>query len=74
MDVDSSTEDSSKIKVENCSNDLRSTYSFESDSLALKENTDYQQLLRTICVLEAQRSQALEDIDMLLENIHAVSD
>ncbi|KAG8437194.1 hypothetical protein GDO86_008040 [Hymenochirus boettgeri] len=38
---------------------------FESDHLALKHNTDYQRLLQTISVLEAQRTQAVQDIERL---------
>ncbi|KAL2097823.1 hypothetical protein ACEWY4_007030 [Coilia grayii] len=40
-------------------------YYFESDHLALKHNKDYQRLLQTICVLEAQRTQAILDLESL---------
>lgn len=40
-------------------------YYFESDHLALKHNKDYQRLLQTIGVLEAQRTQAILDLEML---------
>ncbi|KAK6627453.1 hypothetical protein RUM44_009930 [Polyplax serrata] len=40
---------------------------FETESLALKGNKDYLKLLRTLCILESQRLQALKDIDKLLE-------
>ncbi|XP_051555168.1 ZZ-type zinc finger-containing protein 3-like isoform X2 [Myxocyprinus asiaticus] len=40
-------------------------YYFESDHLALKHNKDYQRLLQTISVLEAQRTQAIMDLEML---------
>lgn len=40
-------------------------YCFESDHVALKGNPDYHALMRTICVLEAQRAKALEDLDLL---------
>lgn len=40
-------------------------YFFESDHVALKHNKDYQRLLQTISVLEAQRSQAVLDIEKL---------
>ncbi|XP_028327766.1 ZZ-type zinc finger-containing protein 3 isoform X2 [Gouania willdenowi] len=40
-------------------------YYFESDHLALKHNKDYQRLLQTIGVLEAQRTQAIVDLEML---------
>ena len=42
-------------------------YCFESDHVALKGNPDYHRLLRTICVLEAQRSKALNDLELLHE-------
>ncbi|XP_043462949.1 ZZ-type zinc finger-containing protein 3 [Leptopilina heterotoma] len=38
---------------------------FESDHLALKGNKDYTSFLKTIVILEAQRSQAIEDLDKL---------
>lgn len=41
------------------------TYYFESDHLALKGNPDYQALLKSIVLLEAQRIQAIKDIDKL---------
>ncbi|KAM9790250.1 ZZ-type zinc finger-containing protein 3 isoform 2-T3 [Syngnathus typhle] len=40
-------------------------YYFESDHLALKHNKDYQRLLQTIAVLEAQRTQAILDLETL---------
>ncbi|XP_060248461.1 ZZ-type zinc finger-containing protein 3 isoform X1 [Meriones unguiculatus] len=40
-------------------------YYFESDHVALKHNKDYQRLLQTIAVLEAQRSQAVRDLESL---------
>ncbi|KAM3914790.1 ZZ-type zinc finger-containing protein 3 isoform 1-T2 [Leptodactylus fuscus] len=40
-------------------------YYFESDHVALKHNKDYQRLLQTISVLEAQRSQAVLDLERL---------
>ncbi|OCT82540.1 ZZ-type zinc finger-containing protein 3 isoform X2 [Xenopus laevis] len=43
-------------------------YYFESDHLALKHNTDYQRLLQTISVLEAQRTQAVQDMERLGQN------
>ncbi|XP_057334030.1 ZZ-type zinc finger-containing protein 3 [Microplitis mediator] len=39
---------------------------FESDSLALKGNRDYMDLLKTIVILENQRTRAIEDMDELL--------
>ncbi|XP_078075070.1 ZZ-type zinc finger-containing protein 3 [Mustelus asterias] len=40
-------------------------YYFESDHVALKHNKDYQRLLQTIAVLEAQRAQAIHDLECL---------
>ncbi|KAB0378318.1 hypothetical protein FD755_009896 [Muntiacus reevesi] len=40
-------------------------YCFGSDHVALKHNKDYQRLLQTIAVLEAQRSQAVQDLESL---------
>ncbi|XP_053549309.1 ZZ-type zinc finger-containing protein 3 [Bombina bombina] len=40
-------------------------YYFESDHVALKHSKDYQRLLQTISVLEAQRSQAVQDLESL---------
>ncbi|ESO98939.1 hypothetical protein LOTGIDRAFT_187172 [Lottia gigantea] len=45
--------------------ELRDVYCFESDHIALKGNPDYQSLLKTICILESQRIQAVKDIDTL---------
>ncbi|GAB0086672.1 ZZ-type zinc finger-containing protein 3 [Sergentomyia squamirostris] len=38
---------------------------FEAEHLALKNNSDYQTLLKTIAILQAQRAQSLKDIDKL---------
>uniref|UniRef100_A0A8C9RG69 ZZ-type zinc finger-containing protein 3 n=1 Tax=Scleropages formosus TaxID=113540 RepID=A0A8C9RG69_SCLFO len=43
-------------------------YYFESDHLALKHNKDYQRLLQTIGVLEAQRTQAIMDLEALAQH------
>ncbi|XP_043859789.1 ZZ-type zinc finger-containing protein 3 isoform X2 [Dromiciops gliroides] len=40
-------------------------YYFESDHVALKHNKDYQRLLQTVAVLEAQRTQAVQDLESL---------
>ncbi|XP_029474747.1 ZZ-type zinc finger-containing protein 3 isoform X2 [Rhinatrema bivittatum] len=40
-------------------------YYFESDHVALKHNKDYQRLLQTIAVLEAQRTQSVQDLESL---------
>lgn len=48
---------------------------FESDSLALKGNKDYMDLLKTIVILENQRTRAIEDMDELLaQRANAVKD
>ncbi|XP_030853555.1 ZZ-type zinc finger-containing protein 3-like isoform X2 [Strongylocentrotus purpuratus] len=39
---------------------------YESDHMALKGNKDYRMLLRTITTLEAQRKQAVKDLDKLV--------
>lgn len=39
---------------------------YESDHMALKGNKDYRMLLRTITTLEAQRKQAIKDLDKLV--------
>ena len=45
--------------------EINEPYYFETDHVALKENSDYRQLLHTIALLEAQRQQAAKDIDVL---------
>ncbi|KAL8612806.1 hypothetical protein ACOMHN_033476 [Nucella lapillus] len=42
-------------------------YCFESDHVALKNNPDYHKLLRTICLLEAQRAKAIDDMEVLYQ-------
>lgn len=49
-----------------CQDEEPNEFYFESDHLALKGNKDYTSLLKTIVILEAQRVQALEDLDKLL--------
>lgn len=44
-----------------------SDFAFETESLPLKGNKDYLKLLRTLCILESQRTQALKDVDKLLD-------
>lgn len=41
-------------------------YCFETDQLALKGNTDYQALLRTLVVLEGQRIIAVQNLEKLI--------
>lgn len=45
----------------------KETYYFESDHVSLKGNHDYQIMLRTIALLEAQRIQAVKDLDQLFK-------
>lgn len=40
---------------------------FESDHLALKGNTDYSEVLKTIFILESQRAKAIQDYDKVVE-------
>lgn len=46
--------------------DPNDCFYFESDHLALKVNEDYRKLLSVIVTLQAQRSQAIRDLDALL--------
>jgi len=48
------------------SNEEENEFYFESDHLALKGNKDYSAFLKTIVILEAQRVQAIEDLDKLM--------
>lgn len=42
-------------------------YYFESDPLALKDNSDYQQLIKAMVRLQAQRAKAVKDMEQLQE-------
>ncbi|KAM0732787.1 ZZ-type zinc finger-containing protein 3 [Formica fusca] len=48
-----------------CPDEEESEFFFESDHLALKGNKDYSAFLKTIVILEAQRIQAIKDLDEL---------
>ncbi|XP_032669671.1 ZZ-type zinc finger-containing protein 3 [Odontomachus brunneus] len=48
-----------------CSDEENEFY-FESDHLALKGNKDYCEFVKTIVILEAQRTQAIQDLDKLM--------
>lgn len=50
----------------NIPNEEENEFYFESDHLALKGNKDYNAFLKTIVILEAQRVQAIEDLDKLM--------
>lgn len=47
--------------------DPKDCYYFESDYLALKGNPDYLKMLETVITLQAQRTQAIKDLERLLE-------
>ena len=47
--------------------DLSQPFPFETEHVALRGNTDYHKLLSTIALLEAQRTQAIHDVDKLLK-------
>lgn len=49
-----------------CPDEKESEFYFESDHLALKGNKDYCAFLKTIVILQAQRTQAIEDLDKLM--------
>ncbi|KAK6167048.1 hypothetical protein SNE40_021156 [Patella caerulea] len=71
METQASTSTSSKVEESELINpvtdipELKDVYCFETDHVALKENADYQNLLKTICILQAQRINAVADIDNL---------
>ncbi|XP_011697921.1 PREDICTED: ZZ-type zinc finger-containing protein 3 [Wasmannia auropunctata] len=48
------------------SDEEQNEFYFESDHLALKGNQDYSAFLKTIVILEAQRAQAIKDLDKLM--------
>ncbi|XP_072129441.1 ZZ-type zinc finger-containing protein 3 [Mobula birostris] len=60
-----SRENSSQQSREEEEEEEPDVYYFESDHVALKHNKDYQRLLQTIAVLEAQRAQAIQDLECL---------
>ncbi|XP_015426582.1 PREDICTED: ZZ-type zinc finger-containing protein 3 isoform X3 [Myotis davidii] len=60
-----SAKESANLHITEEEDDDPDVYYFESDHVALKHNKDYQRLLQTIAVLEAQRSQAVQDLESL---------
>jgi len=48
------------------SDEEENEFYFESDHLALKGNKDYSAFLKTIVILQAQQTQAIEDLDKLM--------
>ncbi|XP_032658355.1 ZZ-type zinc finger-containing protein 3 isoform X3 [Chelonoidis abingdonii] len=61
----SSTKESANLHTAEDDEEEPDVYYFESDHVALKHNKDYQRLLQTIAVLEAQRTQAVQDLESL---------
>lgn len=61
----SSAKESANLHAVDDDEDEPDVYFFESDHVALKHNKDYQRLLQTIAVLEAQRTQAVQDLESL---------
>ncbi|XP_030427817.1 ZZ-type zinc finger-containing protein 3 isoform X1 [Gopherus evgoodei] len=61
----SSAKESANLHTAEDDEDEPDVYYFESDHVALKHNKDYQRLLQTIAVLEAQRTQAVQDLESL---------
>lgn len=47
--------------------DSMGEFCFESDHVALKENSDYKKLLNIIVILEAKRTKAIKDLEKLIE-------
>lgn len=69
IDIDPSWEEStqsiySRIKKENDLDNIGEFF-FESDHLALKVNSDYQNALQAMAILQAQRIKAIKDLDQL---------
>lgn len=52
---------------EEASENIPDTFCFETDHVALKTNRDYQNLLKTIVMLESQRTRAIMDLDQLIK-------
>ena len=46
--------------------DQNDVFYFESDHTSLKGNLDYQNLLKTVTLLESQRTKAINDLDKLI--------
>lgn len=63
----SSSSSDSNFPYQRIDDDEQDIFYFESDHVALKGNKDYHLLLRTIALLEAQRTQAISELDKLQE-------
>ncbi|XP_015182795.1 PREDICTED: ZZ-type zinc finger-containing protein 3 [Polistes dominula] len=60
-------EEEGEEEVEEEEEEEEREFYFESDHLALKGNKTYNSLLKTIVILESQRTQAIEDLDKLYD-------
>lgn len=56
-----------KQEAEEALEDVGSPFPFETEQAALKDNKDYQNLLRSLVLLEAQRAMALKDYETLIQ-------
>uniref|UniRef100_A0A1B6KSG1 ZZ-type zinc finger-containing protein 3 n=1 Tax=Graphocephala atropunctata TaxID=36148 RepID=A0A1B6KSG1_9HEMI len=59
------SESDSEDKEEVLKNSRDELFYFETDDPALKENSDYHKLLKTLCILQAQRVKAIKDVERL---------
>uniref|UniRef100_F6RN57 ZZ-type zinc finger-containing protein 3 n=1 Tax=Monodelphis domestica TaxID=13616 RepID=F6RN57_MONDO len=57
--------ESAALRVPEDNEEEPDVYYFESDHVALKHNKDYQRVLQTIAMLEAQRTQVVQDLESL---------
>lgn len=63
--------DSPAEKIKDELLDPDSDFAFETESLPLKGNKDYLKLLRTLCILESQRTQTLKVSQMINNNLYS---
>lgn len=54
--------------IDHTDEDLEEPFYFESDHLALRDNLDYTAVLKTFAILQAQKIQALQDIESIVES------
>ncbi|XP_057290097.1 ZZ-type zinc finger-containing protein 3-like [Hydractinia symbiolongicarpus] len=64
-DVNMGDNDSEDELLDTGVNNTLNQFYFESDHLAIKNNKDYHKLLQTLAVLEAQKVQAVKDLEKL---------
>lgn len=68
FDFDEQIMDQNSVNIsDNEYNSDGDEFYFESDHLALRGNSDYRSLLRTIVILEAQKIEATKHIDRICE-------